>query len=307
MDWLRAKVVLIAAFLLLDAVLAYQVTVRERWEPSYVALPSAAQVRAELERFCLRLAEPLPEAGAAPERLQLRPRPAPEALLSDLVPADAQAAPVTAPGGGRVYRWPGGRAWYTAGGWLVFAATAAGGEPPGEFGRQEAREEAEGWLRKRGALPEDLVLAGPPTYQPRRGGYELRWLQRAAGGLPLLEGEGGVRVVMARARVLELEWQLWDWQDSPGAGPAAVLPATRVLARELRPGGAVAALGAGSGPCRQPRPVAVRLGYRVESTGAGGRVAEARLVWRVEAAGAVLDYDAASGRRLPLPGEAAGP
>lgn len=294
MDWLRAKYVLIAAFLALDLALAYEVAVRERWEPTYVALPSEVQVRSLLERACLRLAEPLPDPAEAPPRLLLQPWPVPEAVLQFLVPAEAR--PGDAGGaGGRVYRWASGRAWHTAEGWLVYAA-AGGGEPPGRFGIEEARQAAAAWLQARGVALDGLVPAGPPEYDPRRGGYRVRWVQEAARGLPLLDGE--LRLVVARAGILELEWRLWRWLEPPQAVPAQVQPAARLLVRGLRPGGWLAALGAEPEACARPRPVSVQLGYRLEpGPGPGGR--EARLVWRVQSLGAVVDHDAVTGQRLP--------
>lgn len=298
MDWLRAKVILILAFLGLDALLAYHVFVRQHWQPTYVALPGEAQVRAVLERRCLRLAEPLPEVGAAPPRLALRPRPAPAALVEALLPAEVRAGAAPGQSGvGRLYRWPGGRLWVSPEGWLVYAAGGGEPGPPGRLSLQDAAAQARAWLQGRDALPADLEPAGSPTYRAHRGGYELRWRQRAAQGLPLLDG--GVRLVVSTAGVVELEWRLWDWQRPPAAGAAELQPATRLLWREARPGGAVAALGAVPGEdCERPRPLRVRLGYRVERP-AGAPGPEARLVWRVQTEREVLDYDAVTGRRLP--------
>jgi len=69
------------------------------------------------------------------------------------------------------------------------------------------------------------------------------------------------------------------------------VPATRILVRELREGGVLAAA-ARSRPDAAGAWVAVVLGYRAE----GQRW---RLVWRIGLAGGAHDFDAVTGARLP--------
>lgn len=302
MDWLRAKLILIVAFLILDAALAYHLRApaHPQLEPSYLALPTEVQLRERLEAAGYRLAGSLPEPGKAVAELAVRPYPVADSVLEDLIPEAVRGGrrgDRSSTESGVLFSWDGHRAWVTREGWLIYSAPERPAAP-GEFSARDAVAAADAWLNRHGVRPPGLFRLEETGYDPRLGAYRVVFGQRWVNGLPVLDAR--LDVAVAPDGVAGVEWRLWDAEAGPEARPVGVVPPAVILERELRPGGSLARQPAGlpeegegerSGA---PQAVSVELGYRVDAD-----ARTARLVWRLTAGADVrIDFDAVSGARL---------
>lgn len=208
MDWPKAKTILIAIYLVLDAVLAYPLLTDPARRAESVRLVSAEElVRAKEEALSsgVDVACPIPERAPAMPMLVLSKAEIDRSGFLDML----EGAPGREVEGRLVYEGRNRRLTVYENGVIVYEDLAAISRPkagglPAEFGRDEAVEAACQFWQENTGLPSDSAL---DTVVPdeARGAYGVSFLQQFQ-GIPLF---GSRRYVLLNREGIQMAVASW--------------------------------------------------------------------------------------------------
>lgn len=269
MDWLRARLLLVATFTCLNIFLVYQLWARDFQSPHMVTLVRPAQpteVRSRLAAMDITADGEIPTS--APSLSLLRVQPTTPAFATALLASFGGQALALPPPVHQELRDGSRTLILEPSGLITFRTTV---QP--RWARRTtltsnvARRLAEDFLRSHGGVPADAQFVGVVRLDDDqlRVDYTQTWRQ-----VPLLPP--GLSITLSHGEVEEVQW-LWLQPGQEKGGPKAVLPASEALLR----------LAGHLGDEEKRRSIAFRsvdLGYYATAPG-GAKAWDTAPVWRI--------------------------
>lgn len=269
MDWLRARLILLATFTCLNLFLGYRLWVRDISSPRTLRLVEPnqlQQVKAQLSTLGLHLTGEVP--AQTPQLSLLRIQRTTPVFAQALLAEFGQSA-IDADRAGDNSSWTRGATSLVrdADGAYTYRSTAS--SPPGRPvspQARNARQIAEQFLRSHGGVPDDARFIGtaPLDDERMRVDYVQVWH-----GVPLLPA--GLSLVVSTQGIEQVRW-LWYQPLQATGEPKTVLPASEALLR------LAGHLGGRTGPPMTVRDI--QLGYDAVPPG-NARQWDTYPVWRI--------------------------